>query len=665
MIRNFYLLHIAITCFIQVGILQAQEYTVAGDFDYAPYSFIDKNGNAAGLDIDILNAIAAETGLTFKYQLSEWSEALNSIESGKADILASIIFSEEREKVFDFTHPTHAGYYSLYIRKELPFNEISDLQDYKLMVLDKDISIDEFLIPMGLYKDFSVAKSLPDALAGIEWGRADYVVAPYSVGMNEIINNKYENIHIKATTIISSIYCLAVEKGNTNLLGILNKGISELRANGELKKLHTKWMVYDDGFKYESLAKYIGIVFTVVIALLILFFIWVWQLRTQIKKKTQNLNQKNLELQKSEEKFRIITENSSDIIWHLDKDLKLTYISAADERIRGYKKEEVIGEYIWSILKPEGIKLLKGANNKRLVNEVKGVRSIPAIYEVEEICKDGSWIWIEATATPHYDQDGNILGYHGVSRDISERKKTEKLLKEREIQLKELIITKDKMFSIIAHDLRSPFNGILGYSDLLKNNIESYDIEKARKYSEMINSSAKNTLVLLDNLLKWAESQSGKITFDPTILQLKPIVLNIIEVLKPSAEIKNISINCNQSIDLEVFADENMLNTVLRNIISNGIKFTNQNGKIDIYAEKNDTFVIITVSDNGIGIDEKTLNKLFFIDKNVKTKGTANEKGSGLGLILCKDFINKHGGKIWIESEVGKGSNFKFSLPLK
>jgi PAS domain S-box-containing protein len=231
----------------------------------------------------------------------------------------------------------------------------------------------------------------------------------------------------------------------------------------------------------------------------------------QIKKKTESINLKNQELQKSEEKFRIITENSSDIIWHLDSNFLLTYISPADERIRGFKKEEVIGKSLFSILKPEGIEMLKEANKKRMINLSKGIRSAPVIYELEELCKDGSWVWVEATATAFYDRDGKISGYHGVSRDISERKKAELLLKERESQLRELNSTKDKLFSIIAHDLRSPFNAILGLSELLIENTKDFEVAESEKYLEIINSSAKNTLILLDNLLTWAKSQTGKI----------------------------------------------------------------------------------------------------------------------------------------------------------
>jgi PAS domain S-box-containing protein len=665
MAKNIYLIIILFVTLVQPGNIFAQEYVVGGDFDYAPFSFIDKTGKPSGLEIELVEAILASNNMKYSFHLSRWDNALSYIQSGKTDIIVGIIFSEEREEFLDFTIPIHAEYYSIFIRKDLPFEDLSNLYDYKPAVLGEDISIDKYLIPMGLFKDYVLAKSLPEALSAIELGLADYVLAPHLLGLNEIENNKYQNIEITGPSIIPIIYCMAVKKGNTELLNILNDGISELRRSGKLTDIQEKWKVYEkDDFKYKRIANIIGIVFIIAIVLLVLFFVWVWLLRLQIKKKTESINLKNQELQKSEEKFRIITENSSDIIWHLDSNFLLTYISPADERIRGFKKEEVIGKSLFSILKPAGIEMLKEANKQRRINLSKGIRSAPVIYELEQLCKDGSWVWVEATATAFYDTDGKISGYHGVSREISKRKKAEMLLKERESQLRELNSTKDKLFSIIAHDLRSPFNAILGLSELLIKNIKDIEVAKSEKYLEIINSSAQNTLVLLDNLLDWAKAQTGEKYYNPEKTNLSAIISEILGVSKSIAKIKNISLNCIQTDDVEVYGDVNMLNTILRNLISNAIKYSHSNGEIAISAVRNKNNIEITVSDNGVGMSEEARNKLFEIDANITTIGTANEKGSGLGLILCKEFVEKHGGEIWVKSELGKGSSFLFSLPF-
>ncbi len=238
------------------------------------------------------------------------------------------------------------------------------------------------------------------------------------------------------------------------------------------------------------------------------------------------------------------------------------------------------------------------------------------------------------------------------------------IIEEDKLKLEELNATKDKLFSIIAHDLRSPFNNILGFSDLLINNLNDYKIEQQNKYLGILNTSAKNTLLLLDNLLNWAKSQTGNINFCPKKIILSSLISEIIELSNTVAIAKDISLVQNCQPDIEVISDEDMLKAVLRNLITNAIKFTTPGGKISVIAIKRQNQIEIAVSDNGVGMDENTKNNLFSIKTNGSMLGTANEKGSGLGLILCKEFVEKQGGKIWVESEEEKGSIFKFTLPL-
>lgn len=248
--------------------------------------------------------------------------------------------------------------------------------------------------------------------------------------------------------------------------------------------------------------------------------------------------------------------------------------------------------------------------------------------------------------------------------DISERKKAQRAAKKSSGQLKILNNTKDKLFSIIAHDLRSPFSSILGFSEMLIENIENIEIAETKKYLKYINTSANNTYNLLDNLLNWAKSQTGQINAKPEHSNLALLVNKVFEILAPNAKLKHISLNYIPSDEFIVYADINMLRTIFRNLISNAIKFTHPEGKINIIAIQNHNFLEITISDNGVGMDQARLNNLFKLRTNSTTPGTAREKGSGLGLILCKEFIEMHGGKIWVTSQLGKGSHFTFTLPV-
>ncbi|HEX7585162.1 MAG TPA: two-component regulator propeller domain-containing protein [Prolixibacteraceae bacterium] len=231
-------------------------------------------------------------------------------------------------------------------------------------------------------------------------------------------------------------------------------------------------------------------------------------------------------------------------------------------------------------------------------------------------------------------------------------------------ELHELNASKDKFFSIIAHDLKNPFNAIIGFSEILKEEIQASDLAAIEEYAGLINTSAVQTLRLLENLLEWANSQTGKIVFKPVPIKLNDLLNEEFSILNDMAIGKNIELKNSITDDLTIFADKNMIKTILRNLTSNAIKFTHKNGKVEVNALINNGHVEISVSDNGIGMTQEAMAKLFRIDANLSTYGTENEKGTGLGLILCKEFVDKHHGKIWVETKLGVGSQFKFTLPL-
>jgi ligand-binding sensor domain-containing protein/signal transduction histidine kinase len=239
----------------------------------------------------------------------------------------------------------------------------------------------------------------------------------------------------------------------------------------------------------------------------------------------------------------------------------------------------------------------------------------------------------------------------------------EKLVAIKTSELHELNASKDKFFSIIAHDLKSPFNTIIGFSEMQKEEIKSSDLSGIEEYAGLINTSAVQTLRLLENLLEWANSQTGKILFNPVQINLSELFSEEFIILNDMAVAKNIKLNSFLTDDLKIIADKNMIKTILRNLISNAIKFTHKNGKVEVKAMIINDKAEISVSDTGIGMTNETMAKLFRIDANLSTRGTENEKGTGLGLFLCKEFVEKHRGKIWAESESGKGSVFKLVLP--
>lgn len=244
-----------------------------------------------------------------------------------------------------------------------------------------------------------------------------------------------------------------------------------------------------------------------------------------------------------------------------------------------------------------------------------------------------------------------------VVRDISESKETE-------YKLRHLNSTKDKLFSIIAHDLKSPFNSILGLSEIIHENYESYTISEIRELLDLMRSTTENTYNLLINLLQWAQMQKGHIQYKPTAINLKELLENILNIFNNSALKKGIQFVDTVPEEVFVWSDENMIQTVLRNILDNAIKYSKKNGRIFIDVNLLKNKVKITISDNGIGMPESIRKSLFDITEKVVREGTDKEKGSGLGLILCKEFIEHSGGKLTVKSIDQKGTSISFTLPV-
>ena len=230
-------------------------------------------------------------------------------------------------------------------------------------------------------------------------------------------------------------------------------------------------------------------------------------------------------------------------------------------------------------------------------------------------------------------------------------------------ELQEANATKDKFFSILAHDLKNPFNSIILLTEVLLDDINILSKEEIVEFLKKIKTSSENTYTLLQNLLEWAGSQTGKQEIFPQKLDMQVLVKETISLLLPNAENKEIRIETGFSGNDFAFADKNMIATVLLNLMSNAIKFTNKKGEIIVSVRNENQLIVVTVFDNGVGISEKDKENLFRIDKKIQNKGTEKEPGTGLGLILCKEFVEKNNGKIWVESKPGKGSTFHFSIP--
>lgn len=247
--------------------------------------------------------------------------------------------------------------------------------------------------------------------------------------------------------------------------------------------------------------------------------------------------------------------------------------------------------------------------------------------------------------------------------DITNERELQNELKEREKQLKEFLVTKDKFFSIISHDLKNPFVAISGFANLLLENYSILTDEERESFLQMILNSSENTYKLLENLLLWSKVQIGKLNPNFEKVYIADMINDTLSQLRLMADKKNIKIEVSLQNNLSLSLDKFMISTVLRNLISNSIKFTPKSGLININVEEKESNIQISIKDNGVGIDNENISRLFQTTEKFSMQGTENEEGTGLGLVLCKEFIDLHKGEIWVESQKGKGTTFSFALP--
>lgn len=285
--------------------------------------------------------------------------------------------------------------------------------------------------------------------------------------------------------------------------------------------------------------------------------------------------------------------------------------------------------------------------------------------------------YLEITTTPIFDSNNNLLGSLHIARDISAQKEFEMNLTNFNHELQELNKNKDKFFSIVAHDLRSPFQGLLGYTDLILDELDYMKKTEIRDFVDKIQSSAYNTLTLLENLLTWSRLQSGRMLYNPTSFELYKSLKSSLDLLASTIQSKDIMVVNNLKTNCVVYADQQMIHSVLLNLLSNAVKFSYPGGKISIgcneavstenFSNLNGTetagLIEISIADNGEGISDEEKHKLFNIHNQYTRPGTLNEQGVGLGLILVKEMVEMHGAQLKINSQPGKGSEFSFALP--
>ncbi|MDQ1266307.1 MAG: two-component system, sensor histidine kinase and response regulator [Bacteroidota bacterium] len=387
--------------------------------------------------------------------------------------------------------------------------------------------------------------------------------------------------------------------------------------------------------------------------------------------------------------LKALLNASRDAIFAIDMDYHIIFVSEASEKIYGFSEKDSNGCDFFDLLIP---KQYINELRQQIDNSVKLLKQPISSFVHEIYLKNYSGSLIPSEVHFTRFEFNNQIYHCCFARDIRDKiileEETTKLIEEIQIskevieqnanelvsithklaeseeQLTELNASKDKFFSIIAHDLKGPFQGFLGYSDILNKDVDNLSKDEIKEFAKNLNESAKHLFKLLENLLHWSRIQRGMIEITPMNFNMSQLTDMVLDVVTMNAVQKKIKLVKSVNPETEVLADVNMINTVLRNLVSNAIKFTKEDGVIEIGSYRNDDgLVAVYVKDDGVGMNEEAMKKVFRIDQHHTTLGTNREVGTGLGLILCKDLVEKNGGKIFVESSLGIGSIFTFTLP--
>jgi PAS domain S-box-containing protein len=371
-------------------------------------------------------------------------------------------------------------------------------------------------------------------------------------------------------------------------------------------------------------------------------------------------------IRESEEKYRNITDNIDDFLYTFERakvSMRPLFYTSAVEKITGYHQADFLGDsrLFLKIIHPDDFPVVK----KKLSAIISSKTHTSGELEFRIINKKGNIVWVRNKVNFIKNEKGEIQKVYGLVSDITINKRAEAELRKYTESLIKLNETKDRFISIISHDLRTPFSSILGFTDLLANDDE-LTVEEQKQYVKYIQESSRSMLSLVNSLLDWTRLQTGRIKFEPERFDAKSIIDKSVHTIAGNALSKGVEIFSTVPSGKFIFADKSLITQVFNNLLSNASKFTTSGDKITVSVRPASTinYLEFSVNDTGQGIKKENLEKLFNVDTKFTTEGSAGEKGSGLGLSLVQEIIAKHGGKVWAESEYGKGSVFRFSLPV-
>jgi PAS domain S-box-containing protein len=635
---------------------------VGGDDNYPPYEYLDEQGRPAGFNIDIIRAVTKVMGLDANLMLGPWNQVRQDLEQGRLEAISGMYYSEERDRLVDFSTPHILVSYAVFVRNNSHIKKLEDIADQRIIVQRGDMG-DDYVT--GRMPDASIVRveNPAAALRLLASGQQDCAVLPRLLGLHLVTQFGLDNLKTAGSPFLTRKYCFAVREGDQELLGLLNEGLGIIKNTGEYDRIYNKWFgPYEERSTWISFVKYALLILAPLLALLALFIGWSWSLRRTVAAKTRELvcelaerRRAEAALRESEEKYRSLVEQANDAIFIVQDDT-IKFHNSKSLEMTGYTAEEFTRTPFVNFIHPDDAALVLERYERRLRGE-----AIPSTYSFRIINKSGQIIWVQLNAA--------LITWEGrpavisFLRDVSEQRRLEAQLQQS--QKMEAIGT---LAGGIAHDFNNLLQAITGYTELLL--IDK--IENDQDYHELtaIKSAGQRASQLVRQLLTY----SRKVETEKRPVDLNREVQKVAEIFSRTFP-KMIDIRLRLAPDLwPVNADSNQLEQTLMNLGANArdampdggqLVMTTQNVTVaadsfDHHGESGPVdYVLLTVSDTGHGMDRDTQDHIF--DPFFTTKEIG--RGTGLGLASVYGIVKNHNGHIVCESQTGRGATFSIYLP--
>lgn len=670
-----FLLCLIILCAANIWIPVSADAAVVirvGIYDNEPKIFIDDAGNPSGFWPNIINYIADREGWQLEYVYGTWTQCLTRLENNQIDMMPDVAYSEERDKKFDFsTEPVYVSWSRVYRRGGIDIQTILDLQDTNVAVMEGSINVEG---PDGikvLTEAFEVdctfieVDSYTQVFELVDRGEADAGV----VSKDFAYNNK-ANYNVFDTAIIFQPVHLYFAFPTDSALKLylienIDTIIRELKGDGDsiyYQKLE-EWAIMKP-LEKPVLPNWAMWLIIGTSAVVVLFGGGALIFRAQVRKRTKELAEEVVQhkqsveaLRESEDRLRLILETIPVGLAVSDKNGKILQVNKAAINLSGFSEKELIGKSYLDFIGKEDKNTVKKIHEKAVESEAN--RDKECILRR----KDGSKFHARLSGAPVKDQAGNMIGTLAMIEDITEHQRAEEE-HQRVLEYRELDRLRTQLLSTVSHELRTPLAGIKGYTTLL---IEYYDkLKKTQKWEtlEAIDSSTDRLTDLIEHLLDMSRLDAGLLRLNMEIVKPSEVFLTAASEAKLRAPKYRLKIKVDKRLPM-VMADTRRLRQVVDNLLDNAIKYSSEGTEITFKAEVRGEEIQVSVSDQGKGISADSLHKIFERFYRIEERLEKDPGGLGLGLSLCKALIEAHGGKIWAESEEGKGSTFYFTIPIK